>query len=169
LTGDLAVRARNAAKRSSHELLCPRKLHPILSAKPWGLVRLTESCHRILVQTNEPVGCVRSPFGEFNGVPRKASTTDKRGSVCAPTPCAIAKLRISDRPTRVLESEWSLHSAICSMCLLPGPTRPHQAAVIRRKSPYSLNVMKSQLLGFKSLMDNCGQPLKVFPFLSSTS
>jgi hypothetical protein len=41
LIGDLAVRARKCAKQSSQELLCPRKFHPILSAKRWGLVRLS--------------------------------------------------------------------------------------------------------------------------------
>jgi hypothetical protein len=44
----LAVRARNVANPSSQELLCPRKFHPILSAKGWGLVRHRILCHRIL-------------------------------------------------------------------------------------------------------------------------
>jgi hypothetical protein len=37
----LAVRARNAAKRSSQELLCPRKFRSILSTKRLGLGRLS--------------------------------------------------------------------------------------------------------------------------------
>jgi hypothetical protein len=53
------------AKRSSQELLCPRKFHPILSAKRWGLVHLSPNLSPNLVFECSRSGMPSLVFGWF--------------------------------------------------------------------------------------------------------